>query len=1155
MTVSCNNLVDTSILTKGLRFRIAFADVALNQSSLVSVFQKINMTAGNNNGINTTTPTTSLKYNITSFDAKSDDIFLSAKACPAGYYCTKAGGTTPCPAGTFNSFQGATNLSDCKSCALFAPLKECLAGTATPATCAPGTYFDSVTTMRCIVCPAGKFCNTEQSDTPQSCPIGTFSASSSTGLKSVAECTRCSLGFFCATAGSTAPSPCAAGTYGAVLGQTKSGDCVTCPIGFFCPLGTGNPYPCAQSTYGTKAGAVSQADGCASCPVGRFCAEGSTSSGISYADCPSGFYCPSSGSTGGSPIACPAGKYNAFQGMTQLSDCLPCPAPLVCPLATFKPTACPAGTVVSADAKECLVCPAGKYCPSGVPDAILCPGGTFLDAVGGSGLSSCKPCPGGKYCLDEGGGAVISPASCPAGTYSDAGAKNVEECLACPAGSYCTEGTKTPKKCPSGTYLGEEGVGVALSSCIACTGDQSCVEGSVAPQAKKDCPVGYYCPPTTGTPLPCPANTFSTTVGLISYFQCEKCPSNKLSAPGSTACETCPDGFYGLNGACAACPPGMHCAEGASPVACPVGTFRSTGGGGRCNPCPKGHYCPNTKTTAPTPCAKGTFNSNLSENRTTACKTCLEGAYCGATGTGDPPACPQGFFCPSATITPRMCSRGGYGWITGGGSSSAACKICPPGYYCPNNGMSAPTPTPAGYYQPMEGAVSLVSAVACNVATHICKLGSSAPQAKGTCPKGYYCPSTSVEPILCPAHTYNAMENRTNLAECLACPTNRVCQSAGTITPAKCEAGKAPKYVSGAGSCELCPAGSYCNQDTSDTAVSCPQGTYLATSGGKSSTDCQMCPRGSYCPAGSTQPVNCPAGTYNEAIGKWASTSCSVCPAGSLCPQGSVTPTKCAKGTYLSTQNQNNTACLPCPAGKYCSEGTTQPSACAPGTFRSLFGGDTENSCQACPSGRFCPLLIDNPGIANPLSCPTQTWSSPGSGSKLQCRCLASFKCTYTQKLVIKTVIQGSLLMFLNNTNGARDALMAAVAKAAGVNVSKVNLTTITSGNGTKTQVVTSPPLRRLLATAKRHFSSSSSSISKTTSTTTSSSSLLLPTTESEAPSKDSFVFTVEIHVQDAEKLIPKAQEHGLRRALFNKGMKVELLAWQDMHKVVPRIS
>lgn len=120
-----------------------------------------------------------------------------------------------------------------------------------------------------------------------------------------------------------------------------------CPIGHYCPLGSAFPTPCPDGTYSNSTGTqrylfkwdlipgkrfkgkvkifhllpllYKGADVCDDCPSGTYCL-----SGEGVQSCPAGHYCLGGGVEGILP--CPPGTYSPQLGLSQVEQCLICPA-------------------------------------------------------------------------------------------------------------------------------------------------------------------------------------------------------------------------------------------------------------------------------------------------------------------------------------------------------------------------------------------------------------------------------------------------------------------------------------------------------------------------------------------------------------------------------------------------------------------------------------------------------------------------------------------------------------------------------------------------------------------------------------------------------------------------------------------------------------
>jgi hypothetical protein len=134
---------------------------------------------------------------------------------------------------------------------------------------------------------------------------------------------------------------------------------------------------------------------------------------------------------------------------------------------------------------------------------------------------------------------------------------------------------------------------------------------------------------------------------------------------------------------------------------------------------------------------------------------------------------------------------------------------------------------------------------------------------------------------------------------------------------------------------------------------------------------------------------------------------------------GTTTPSSCPAGSFRNTtQAKAITDCLICATGKY-----------------SLSTGSSQD-CPACGAGFYCqsPTTIAN--------CPLNTQSAAGSASLLNCICAPGFQCTYYKRIsLVITLTNVSLLDLQTNVNNIRTNLIKAIAAAANVTVSQVNIT------------------------------------------------------------------------------------------------------------------
>jgi len=210
--------------------------------------------------------------------------------------------------------------------------------------------------------------------------------------------------------------------------------------------------------------------------------------------------------------------------------------------------------------------------------------------------------------------------------------------------------------------------------------------------------------------------------------------------------------------------------------------------------------------------------------------------------------------------------------------------------------------------------------------------------------------------------------------------------------------------------------------DTGYTAcVSCSAGSFASS---VNSTQCSQCSPGLFASGeGNSQCLGCAAGSYAALA---TSANCSLCPAGHF---------------------SNVTGpCLPCVAGSFASmQGSTK---CADCKTCALYYAASSKQCAAgsvndtvvctCQRNYYGPGTTCSP-------CPANTVSDPGNTSSLlSCRCVAGYVCTYTKR--IEATVHISNMSLADFTANYQDAFLAAIAKAAGVDISKVTIVVAKSG-------------------------------------------------------------------------------------------------------------
>lgn len=162
---------------------------------------------------------------------------------------------------------------------------------------------------------------------------------------------------------------------------------------------------------------------------------------------------------------------------------------------------------------------------------------------------------------------------------------------------------------------------------------------------------------------------------------------------------------------------------------------------------------------------------------------------------------------------------------------------------------------------------------------------------------------------------------------------------------------------------------------------------------------------------------SCVTGTYSSGSGASAPSACA----------------SCLSGTYATQQGAS--VCTSCPSnsGTGTSVGSTERGQCVcdPGYAGNL--ANLTQTCAACPANSYCAGLSQR-------VCPANTRSPPLSSQIIQCRCVAGYRCTYTDRRNTTLTITFNMAesSFISQDPSIRNTLAAVAA----VPVSHVSLVT-----------------------------------------------------------------------------------------------------------------
>ncbi|OEH77833.1 hypothetical protein cyc_01966 [Cyclospora cayetanensis] len=529
----------------------------------------------------------------------------SCDLCPAGYYCDEAGLHLDHPP------------KDCRK-GMYCP-----EGSVFHTNCPPGTYNpeqNGKSIDDCRMCPAGKYCQTEELEQPSGdCAAGYYCASRST---SIAPLERLKQSPLVKSAHKDTGAPWAQATQSLVSREhTKIWKAVpTAILAVPAIIVPREPKLHLMTSTSAQQGRSAQQER----KVKRSTSVLQTASIVR--------------------LVLVTKKKSIQVGADVVATCGTVEAPEEEQQSVFFRKLCIEAGLCTIDPSNAEnACPPGYYCPEGSPTKVPCPAGKYLPASGAWEEQQCQSCPLGQYCAFPG---LASPSGyCSAGFFCEEGsAAPVDPTKLCAEGHYCPEGTHTAIPCESGTYQPQKGATI----CLTCPQGSYCEPGSTAP---KTCPAGFFCPAGTQHKFqfPCPQGTYGVAQGAISSASCHLCLGGQLcstpgtSAQGDLAMTPCPAGYYCANGTGSVTP--TACTYGEY---CPENSTLPT-------PCPSGYYCANEALEWPTGRCRGGYICKQ-RSSTHSPEAATSGEMCPEKYQGYP--CPAGYYCHTAPLVDTLKGNG-----------------------------------------------------------------------------------------------------------------------------------------------------------------------------------------------------------------------------------------------------------------------------------------------------------------------------------------------------------------------------------------------------------------------------------------------------------------------------------------------------------------
>jgi hypothetical protein len=538
----------------------------------------------------------------------------------------------------------------------------------------------------------------------------------------------------------------------------------------------------------------------------------------------------------------------------------------------------------------------------------------------------------------------------------------------------------------------------------------------------------------TMTAQACALGTFGNSTGLTVCLTCQ--PGQFSAAVRSTTCTLCPAGRFGVSfgltaAACSGvCPAGFFCSPGSvSPTA---------------NPCIPGTYCP-AGSTAPMPCANGTYNLVAGQSAISACFWCPAGSYCAA-GASSLTVCPVMSFCPANSTLPLPCpfNTDFTGLSVCCGSATSSC-----GGGCttrPNIRGPATQTQPASLYQSAGSApgwwlVGTVNGLQVGLKSDTVPMPVAAPSnntttmlvaASGTCSPTmvciyYDCVDTGTSVAFLPVNNLKLTANPTvsvidgNMAAFFPGNASYISVPLGwqAVLTAKNGAQTTVSSLSATAAFSFCSLAGFDDQVVMievsslyarlNASVAYATVPYSAGNGALTGTIVLVngawvfivlnSTLGYACSTDGVNWVYCPqyAGQYDNAfvqtakypMGIAASQWCTTCAPGSYCPIRSTGPVVCPSGFYCPA---GSAIPVVCPIGSYCPASSAQPVKCDPAGYTSF---PASTSCM--PQWNVLTLVQHSSSI--PVG--TVVWDAQGTISSISNNQIMSNPQPYTNPIVL----------------------------------------------------------------------------------------------------------------------------------------------------------